>query len=57
VGIQLRVEAFNIMNHPNFTQPINQTTSAQFGQITATRAARGDVSSSRQLQLGLKLIF
>ena len=57
VGIQLRVEAFNIMNHPNFTQPVNQVTSAQFGQITATRAARGDVSSSRQLQLGLKLIF
>ncbi len=57
VGMQLRVEAFNILNHPNFTQPVNQVTSSQFGQITATRAARGDVSSSRQLQLGLKLIF
>jgi hypothetical protein len=25
--------------------------------VTATRAARGDLGSSRQLQLGLKLIF
>ena len=57
VGIQFRAEAFNILNHPNFGQPVNQTTSAQFGQITLTRAARGDVSSSRQIQLGAKLIF
>jgi hypothetical protein len=57
VGLQLRAETFNIMNHPNFGQPTNQITSTQFGQIIATRAPRGDVSSSRQLQLGLKLIF
>jgi len=57
IGLQFRAEVFNIMNHPNFTQPINQVTSPQFGQITATRAVRGDVSSSRQIQLGMKLIF
>ena len=57
IGLQFRAEVFNIVNHPNFTQPVSQTTSTQFGQITATRAVRGDVSSSRQIQLGMKLIF
>jgi hypothetical protein len=45
------------LNHPNFTQPQNNITATTYGQITATRATRGDLSSSRQLQLGMKLIF
>jgi hypothetical protein len=57
VRLQFRGEVFNILNHPNFAQPVNQITSQQFGRITATRATRGDVSSSRQIQLGLKLVF
>jgi hypothetical protein len=56
-SLQFRAEAFNIMNHPNFTQPQNSLTAATFGQITATRSTRGDLGSSRQLQLGMKLIF
>jgi hypothetical protein len=31
--------------------------SSNYGQILATRTARGDLGSSRQLQLGMKLIF
>lgn len=57
VLLQFRAEAFNLLNHPNFSQPANSITSAAFGQITSTRTARGDLGSSRQLQLGLKLIF
>jgi hypothetical protein len=51
------LEAFNLFNHPNFGQPVNNLASSAFGQILATRTTRGDLGSSRQLQLGLKLIL
>ena len=57
VSLQFRAEAFNLFNHPNFTQPVNSILATNYGQITATRTARGDLGSSRQIQLGLKLIF
>jgi hypothetical protein len=57
VGLQFRAEGFNVFNHPNFAQPQNQFTAVTFGQITATRTTRGDLGSSRQIQLGMKLIF
>ncbi|HLH29645.1 MAG TPA: TonB-dependent receptor, partial [Terriglobia bacterium] len=47
VSLQFRAEAFNVLNHPNFAQPNQTVTSADFGRITATRAARGDLGSSR----------
>ena len=57
LGFKLRVDAFDILNHPNFAQPSGNTTSATFGQITATRFAISDGGSSRQLQLSGKFSF
>jgi Carboxypeptidase regulatory-like domain/TonB dependent receptor len=53
----LRADAFDILNHPNFAQPSGSTTSSSFGQISATRFAISDGGSSRQLQLSGKFIF
>jgi hypothetical protein len=64
VGLQLRAEFFNLLNHANFGPPnatvfTNGTTTASTtpaigptaGLITAT------ATTARQIQLGLKLIF
>ncbi len=62
VNTEFRVEAFNLMNHPNLAQPsatipANPAVPGNFGQITATRFPTGDAGSSRQLQFALKLHF
>ncbi|HKD59643.1 MAG TPA: carboxypeptidase regulatory-like domain-containing protein [Terracidiphilus sp.] len=53
----LRVDAFDILNHPNFGQPSGNVQSSTFGQISSTRFAVSDGGSSRQLQISAKLVF
>lgn len=57
VNAQLRLDAFDLLNHPNYGQPGGVLGSKSFGLITSTRFPTGDSGSSRQLQLAVKLQF
>lgn len=59
VNFQLKVDVFDIFNHPSFSNPGTSATanSATFGVITATRFPVGDLGSSRQLQISGKFTF
>jgi Carboxypeptidase regulatory-like domain/TonB dependent receptor len=48
---ELRIEVFNVGNHPIWSQPGNTLRTPTFGQITSTRM------DSRQVQIGMKLVF
>ncbi|HEV2882448.1 MAG TPA: TonB-dependent receptor [Pyrinomonadaceae bacterium] len=50
LNLQLRLEAFNLFNHPNFNLPDNFLGSPTFGQILSAR-------DPRHLQFGAKLLF
>lgn len=57
VKFQLRVDAFDVFNHASFGNPVTSANSGQFGLISSTRFAVGDLGSSRQLQIIGKIIF
>jgi hypothetical protein len=57
LNFNLRADAFDILNHPNFGQPSGNVQSTIFGQITSTRFLVGDAGSSRQLQISGKFVF
>ena len=52
-SLQLRLEAFNVFNHPVWSAPQGNTSAADFGIISATSAN----VPMRQLQLGVKYSF
>jgi len=62
LAIELRAEAFDAINHPNFgfatpTRTLVTTTPNLFGVLNSTRFPNGDSGSARQLQFAAKLIF
>lgn len=64
-NVQFRAQFYNLFNHPNFGAPTlsfaaptaNNPNPSNFGVVRATRAPRGDASSSRQIEFGLKVYF
>jgi hypothetical protein len=50
--LEFRAEAFNIANHPVFSNPNGDMTAGNFGQITGTL-----LSSERQIQFAAKMFF
>ena len=56
---EIRIEAFNILNHPQFGPPARTFGNADFGRITtaASPTCQTCGTSERQIQLGLKVRF
>jgi hypothetical protein len=52
IKFEFRAEAFNIANHPQFSNPGTDISAGNFGQITGTL-----LSSERQIQFGARVFF
>jgi hypothetical protein len=56
--LQVRVEAFNVMNRANFAVPQERTVFASGGvRVGSAGRIRQTTTSARQIQLGLKFFF
>lgn len=56
-SLQLRIEAYNLLNHAQFSQPDQFLADGTFGQSLSTITRADGTTSARQLQAALKLIF
>jgi hypothetical protein len=57
LSIQFLGQMFNLLNHPNFANPSGYLDDPNFGKSTTTVGTQVGVGTSRQAQLGLKLLF
>ena len=58
VKLQFRVEAYNLFNHTQFNQPVNDIAQGDtFGESLSTLTRPDGTTSARQLQVALKLMF
>lgn len=65
LGLETRIEVFNLFNHPQFTNPGsdlpnalgNRLRSPIFGQIISTLTRSDGTTSARQMQVAMKLTF
>jgi hypothetical protein len=64
VTLELRLEVYNVLNHPNFNNPGddpalvgNQIGNGLFGQITSQLGRSDGTTGARQLQMGAKFTF
>ena len=56
VNLEFRAEFFNVFNHPNFATPTNSVLTAG-GYVSTTGRITRTVTTSRQIQFGLKVLF
>jgi hypothetical protein len=56
-GVLFGAQAFNLLNHPNFSNPDGLLTDQNFGRTTSTVGNTIGIGTSRQIQLVLKLVF
>jgi hypothetical protein len=57
MNLQIRADAFDLLNQTNFGQPVSTVGTSTFGLLTNTRFPTGDSGSSRQMQVAMKLVF
>ena len=57
VKFQLRIESYNIANHPQFAKPTNNISSPTFGQSLSQVGQSDGTTGARQFQFAGKLIF
>ena len=57
LGLTLRMQAFNALNHPVFANPGTSLTGTDFGQVTSTLGHGGSSEGSRAVQIAAKLYF
>jgi hypothetical protein len=56
-ALQFRAEMFNFLNHPNFAIPSARTVFTSSGPVGSAGRITSTLTSARQLQLGMKLVF